>query len=262
MKSNALVNAGEMYLKPILELEEEGVPAMRARLVERFEHSGPTVSQTVARLSRNGYIDLRTDRRLALTAVGRNSAEAVMRKHRLAEVFLFRVVGLGWEFLHLEACRWEHVMSDRVGDLLDGLLNHPHRTPYGNPIAPSDGTVPDDVCTSVSKLTHPRAPGASPVAGTLEWIGEPLQADPVSLRLLSSHGLLPGTSISFTTHGDGVLVRATEGRRGIVIPPAIAAHLFARSAVDSAPIADGDGLTNCECEQMRLLDRVAPGHRP
>ena len=80
-----LIDTTEMYLRTILELEEEGIVPMRARIAERLEHSGPTVSQTVARMEKHGLLTVEPDRHLELTDEGRQKAVEVMRKHRLAE---------------------------------------------------------------------------------------------------------------------------------------------------------------------------------
>src|ERR1700755_1186281 len=103
-----------MYLRTVYELEEEGVTPLRARIAERLRQSGPTVSQTVARMERDGYLTVEGDRHLQLTDEGRHRAIAVMRKHRLAECLLVDVIQLPWEDVHIEACRWEHVMSEAV----------------------------------------------------------------------------------------------------------------------------------------------------
>src|SRR5690348_8919304 len=123
-----------MYLKTILELEEEGVVPKRARIAERLHQSGPTVSQTVARMDRDGLVTVEGDRHLALTDHGRVQAISVMRKHRLAELLLVNVIGLPYEEAHEEACRWEHVMSEAVEQKVYELLGRPTRSPYGNPI--------------------------------------------------------------------------------------------------------------------------------
>ena len=119
---NDLVDTTEMYLRTILELEEEGVPALRARIAERLQQSGPTVSQTVARMERDGLLNVEGDRHLALTDLGRAKAVAVMRKHRLAELLLVNVIGMPYEEAHDEACRWEHVMSEAVEQKVYELL--------------------------------------------------------------------------------------------------------------------------------------------
>src|SRR6478672_2052934 len=123
-----------MYLRTILDLEEEGIIPLRARISERIGHSGPTVSQTVARMERDGLLSVEGDRHLELTELGRHKAIGVMRKHRLAERLLADVIGLDWALVHDEACRWEHVMSETVERRIVELLEHPLHSPYGNPI--------------------------------------------------------------------------------------------------------------------------------
>src|SRR6478736_8227054 len=129
-----LIDTTEMYLRTILELEEEHIVALRARIAERLRHSGPTVSQTIGRMERDGLVVVSGDRHLELTEVGRKRATEVMRKHRLAERLLADVIGLDWAYVHDEACRWEHVMSEQVERRLLDLLGHPTESPYGNPI--------------------------------------------------------------------------------------------------------------------------------
>src|SRR6187401_902943 len=131
---NDLVDTTEMYLRTIYDLEEEGVVPLRARIAERLEQSGPTVSQTVSRMERDGLVIVAGDRHLELTDHGRALAVTVMRKHRLAERLLVDVIGLEWEHVHSEACRWEHVMSEAVERKLVKLLGNPTTSPYGNPI--------------------------------------------------------------------------------------------------------------------------------
>src|SRR3954466_1420848 len=129
-----LIDTTEMYLRTIYELVEEGIVPLRARIAERLHQSGPTVSQTVARMERDGLLTVEGDRHLALTDLGRDRAVSVMRKHRLAELLLVNVIGMPYEEAHEEACRWEHVMSDQVERKVYELLNRPTRSPYGNPI--------------------------------------------------------------------------------------------------------------------------------
>jgi DtxR family transcriptional regulator, Mn-dependent transcriptional regulator len=131
---NDLVDTTEMYLRTIYDLEEEGVVPLRARIAERLEQSGPTVSQTVSRMERDGLLHVAGDRHLELTEKGRGLAIAVMRKHRLAERLLVDIIGLPWEEVHAEACRWEHVMSEEVERRLVHVLDDPTTSPFGNPI--------------------------------------------------------------------------------------------------------------------------------
>src|SRR3954470_8575572 len=129
-----LVDTTEMYLRTILDLEEEGIVPLRARISERLGHSGPTVSQTIGRMERDGLVHVEGDRHLSLSAEGRSRAMHVMRKHGRAERLLADVIGLDWAYVHDEACRWEHVMSEQVERRVLELLDHPTESPYGNPI--------------------------------------------------------------------------------------------------------------------------------
>ena len=176
-----LIDTTEMYLRTVLELEEEGIVPLRARISERLGHSGPTVSQTVGRMERDGLIVVTDDRSLALTDSGRQKAVDVMRKHRLAERLLSDVIGLDWAYVHEEACRWEHVMSELVERRLLELLGHPTESPYGNPIPGLDqlGDVPartfDDGVVGLVRLLNETG---GPVTGTVRRLAEPVQVDP------------------------------------------------------------------------------------
>src|SRR5262249_4992836 len=123
----------------------EGIVPLRARIAERLSQSGPTVSQTVARMERDGLVKVEGDRHLELTATGRSLAIRVMRKHRLAECLLINVIGLPWADVHVEACRWEHVMSEQVERHLVALLGDVSACPHGNPI-PGLAELGAEVC--------------------------------------------------------------------------------------------------------------------
>src|ERR1700674_5716278 len=123
----------EEYLEAIHELEEEGTQVIQARLADRLGHSAPAVSEMIRRLKAEGYLTVE-DRDVKLTTKGRVRAESVVRKHRLAERLLTDIIGLPWHKSHLEACRWEHVMSDEVEERLVILLGNPQTCPHGNPI--------------------------------------------------------------------------------------------------------------------------------
>ena len=130
--AQGLIDTTEMYLRTVFELEEEGIVPLRARIAERLSQSGPTVSQTVARMERDGLLHVAGDRQLALSDTGRTLATRVMRKHRLAECLLVSIIKLPWEEVHIEACRWEHVISESVERHVFELLGRPERCPHGN----------------------------------------------------------------------------------------------------------------------------------
>ena len=223
-KINDLVDTTEMYLRTVLELEEEGVPALRARIAERLHQSGPTVSQTVARMERDGLLTVEGDRHLVLTDLGRSKAVSVMRKHRLAELLLVNVIGLPYEDAHDEACRWEHVMSEAVEQRVYELLGQPTRSPYGNPIPGLDdlGSVPTEVDgdTPERNLAFPGLGGKV----TVTRICESVQTDSDVLRQLHSAGVDPGANVIVAQERDAVMVE--KDGDFVRLPREIASRVF------------------------------------
>ncbi|MGD9607084.1 MAG: iron dependent repressor, metal binding and dimerization domain protein [Leucobacter sp.] len=204
-----LIDTTEMYLRTILELEEEGIVPLRARISERLGHSGPTVSQTVGRMERDGLVVVSDDRHLELTEQGRMKAVHVMRKHRLAERLLSDVIGLEWELVHEEACRWEHVMSEQVERKLLGILGNPTVSPYGNPIPGLDelGVRPAVLPQAVSAVTL-FDDSLGPVTRRIRSLAEPLQVDPQLLVQLAEAGIKPGAEARFSYIDGRVRVEA------------------------------------------------------
>ncbi len=225
-----LIDTTEMYLRTIYELEEEGTVPLRARIAERLGHSGPTVSQTVARMERDGLLSLAGDRHLELSADGRLLATRVMRKHRLAERLLLDVVGLEWEYVHEEACRWEHVMSERVERKILALIGEHRESPYGNPIPGLDelGEPPnEDFRRGVTSLVELALEG--PRVVTVRRIGESAQVEPEALNLLTQAGLMPGQRVRVRREGGRIVVvrEDSEEAAGVSLPEDVAAHVFA-----------------------------------
>ncbi len=226
-----LIDTTEMYLRTIYELVEEGVVPLRARIAERLHQSGPTVSQTVARMERDGLLTVEGDRHLELTPQGNRLAIRVMRKHRLAERLLTDVIGLDWELVHAEACRWEHVMSETVERRLLELLDHPTASPYGNPIPglselgePRDGHPRDDEpMTGVEPLGEVARAGAE-TRVMIARIGEEMQKDEVVMAALRRVGALPDKVVTVAVGAEGVLIGS--GGETAEIDQDIAAHLF------------------------------------
>ncbi|UNX55415.1 metal-dependent transcriptional regulator [Georgenia sp. TF02-10] len=236
-----LIDTTEMYLKTVYELEEEGVVPLRARIAERLGHSGPTVSQTVARMERDGLLVLTGNRQLELTPVGRERAIHVMRKHRLAERLLVDVVGLDWPHVHEEACRWEHVMSEQVERRLLDLLDHPHVDPYGNPIpgleqlGEQPALPPRDEVRALADVVAELVPAGQDGPGdgadghvVLARIGEPLQVDVELLSRMLEAGLRPGARLAVRPRADGDLVslHAPGAETVLDLPEEITRHLF------------------------------------
>ncbi|GAA3699857.1 metal-dependent transcriptional regulator [Zhihengliuella alba] len=223
-----LIDTTEMYLRTVLELEEERIVPLRARIAERLGHSGPTVSQTVARMERDGLLVVSQDRHLELTPAGRQLATEVMRKHRLAERLLSDVIGLDWEYVHDEACRWEHVMSERVERRLYELLGQPSESPYGNPIPGLDalgGPTLGDFAVGVQNLDAALEAGESGPTRILR-LAETIQVDPVLLAQLNEGGIRPGATVTLERAGEYVVVRVEGIEGALELPTEVSAHVF------------------------------------
>ncbi|CAN5233122.1 metal-dependent transcriptional regulator [soil metagenome] len=199
-----LIDATEMYLRTVWELQEEGIPPLRARLVERLHLSAPAVSETVGRLQEEGLVRLDENREVQLTDEGAHLAASVMRKHRLAERLLTDVIGLDWEQAHNEACRWEHVISDMVEARLVEVLGDPATSPFGNPIPAGDAAqVWSDLVTT-------REAAQQNTSGRIARISERLQVDVDMMRQLREQGVTPG-ALAACRIADGSVTLEIEG---------------------------------------------------
>lgn len=223
-----LIDTTEMYLKTIYEMEEDGVVPMRARIAERLGHSGPTVSQTVARMERDGLLFLDDERHLQLSEHGRLTAIRVMRKHRLAERLLVDVIGLELPYVHDEACRWEHVMSERVERRILSVISTTDVSPYGNPIPGLEELgLGSDLAAAEGEHVAGLA-GPEDATATVTRIGEPAQVDPEVVDLLIRAGVRPGARVRFRAEGDRVVLvgEPADGLTPVNVPRGVATHLF------------------------------------
>ncbi len=222
-----LIDTTEMYLRTVYELIEEGVPPLRARIAERLHQSGPTVSQTVARMERDGLLVVESDRTISLTQRGSGLAMGVMRKHRLAECLLTEIIGLEWDKVHDEACRWEHVISTDVERRLVEILHSPTRSPYGNPIPglrelgiDIDDTPFIEGVVSLSQLVK----SGEKVTATLVRMSENVQANAELIEVMANLELKPGATFTAVLVPHGLDVRTDTG--SCLIDDAVAELLF------------------------------------
>jgi DtxR family Mn-dependent transcriptional regulator len=219
LTAHGLIDTTEMYLRTVFELEEEGIVPLRARIAERLAQSGPTVSQTVARMERDGLLHVQGDRHLSLSDVGRTLATRVMRKHRLAECLLVGVIGLPWEEVHIEACRWEHVISESVERRLLELLGYPVRCPHGNLIPgleelglPAEAQVRVRAASQDADEDMTMAAVSGPASGPVivRRISEQIQSDLVLMLRLKHIGIQPGRKVLLASSDGGVQVTCCD----------------------------------------------------
>lgn len=179
----------EEYLETIYNMAMEGSPAIGARLADRFLVAPPTVSNTLNRMRRDGYIDMDQRRIIHLTEKGLHEAERILRRHRLTERFLVDVLGMQWHEVHEEACRLEHYISDAVEARVVGILDHPVTCPHGNPIP---GLVPDARSYLLDKgaIRLPEAHTGDKCQ--LLCVSEIVEDEAELISYLQDHLLLPG----------------------------------------------------------------------
>ena len=175
--------AFEEYCETIFELDEDGVDVIQARIVERLQVSRPAVSEMIKKMGEADLIYFHGTK-IHLTEDGKNLANQVVRRHRLAERFLTDVLGLSWAEAHHEAGRWEHVISPSVEDAFLRILEDPTTCPHGNPIPGTDYQMPE---------------GASALSDIgvgnkfiVERIPEELEFQPGLLEFLEESNLIPG----------------------------------------------------------------------
>jgi DtxR family Mn-dependent transcriptional regulator len=172
------------------------------------------------RLIEDGYVS-RHGRRLDLTESGRALAEKVVRKHRLAERLLVDIIGLDWDKAHIEAGRWEHVISDDVEARLVVLLDNPTTCPHGNPIP---GVTPDGVA---QRRLAEAQPGEHV---RLVRITESVEHEADSLTYLGDNGLTPGTTAVVQSRAPDGTLTLILGEAAIALGPAMTERMFIATA--------------------------------
>jgi DtxR family Mn-dependent transcriptional regulator len=210
----------EEYLETIFALQEEGIPVIQARLAERLDKAAPSVSEMLDRLEADDLIE-RTSRQITMTDKGAAVAQGVVRKHRLAERLLVDIIGLDWEKAHIEAGRWEHVISDDVEERLVVLLGNPTTCPHGNPIPGVEPIGP----------TQRRLDEARPGDRIrLERITESVEHEADSLSYLGAHGLTPGTTAVIQARAPDGTLTLLVGEATIALGPAMSQRMYVASA--------------------------------
>src|SRR5690625_7076017 len=169
-------------------------------------------------MERDGLLHVAADRKLELTEEGLNAAATVMRKHRLAERLLSDIIGLDWPYVHDEACRWEHVMSDQDEERLMVLLDSPSNSPFGNQIPLLEELGGPETGLEPTPYEGEPLTGALQSAGRLEVeaLTEAVQTDPELLEQFAAAGIQPGAVLKAEPADGYVAVRAIE--RGPTLP--------------------------------------------
>jgi DtxR family transcriptional regulator, Mn-dependent transcriptional regulator len=213
----------EEYLTTIYELTEDGITVIQARLAERLGYSAPTVWEMVKRLGLDGYLTV-SGREISLTDAGRALAEGVVRKHRLAERLLTDVIGLPWHKAHLEAGRWEHVISDEVEERLRIILDDPNTCPHGNPIPGTQREASKVVQFALSEAAvgdHIR----------LERVTETVEIDDRAMAYLAQISFITGSVGKVSTKAPDGTMSILIGEQTVAVGAELSTNLYVATSV-------------------------------
>lgn len=133
--------AEENYLKSMLSLENSHGEVSINELSKRLNLKMPTVNGMIKKFAEKGLVHYESYKPIRLTALGKKEASMILRKHRLTEMFLARMMGFGWEEVHEIAEQIEHIQSTKFFDKMDELLGFPKFDPHGSPIPDVNGKV-------------------------------------------------------------------------------------------------------------------------
>ena len=199
--------ASKEYLEAIFELGEEGQRILQARIGERLGLAPATVSEGVKRLAAEGYVTVDGSRQISLTDEGRTVAEALVRRHRLAERMLVDILGIPWRLCHEQAEDWEKVMTPEVEQAILAKLDGEATCPHGNPIPGEPSTVPWSDLKSVAAMEVGQR-------GQLKRLLEDGELDGDVLAYLEQHRLMPGHDLTLVEVApDGTRVLEVDGDR-------------------------------------------------
>ena len=216
--AHTLGHPGAEYLEAIFEMAEERIPPVQARLAEWMGVSPASVSEAVKRLTRDGLLRV-ADRKLEFTKEGESLAVVLVRRHRLAEHFLIRIIGLPWYKAHEEAERWERVISDDVEARMLDILGDPATCPHGNPIPGSSHGVDYSGLIPLKDVS----PGERAV---LRRLTEDLELELEVMRFFEESGLMPGARIDVVSLApDGTMTLEVQGA-SVALGPDLSDNLW------------------------------------
>ncbi len=208
----------EDYLGVIYTLARDGERVIGARLAESLDVSPPTVTATLKRMDRDGWIVLGEDKTIALTETGKAMAMSVIRRHMLTEWMLARVLKLPLSEIHREAHQIEHTLSPEVEERLQSEMEDPRVCPHGNPLPGFEDAV---------SQWQPLSQVGQGALVILQRIHENLEDQYEILSFLEANALQPGAEIRV----EEVLLfnetmRISVGRKTVILGLTLAELLY------------------------------------
>ena len=205
------------YLKQIFLLAESGGSVSTQSLSDRLGVRPASVTGMVRKLAGMGFLEHRKYRGVRLTDAGTRVALELLRHHRLLETYLAETLGYGWDEVHMEAERLEHVISERLEERIAEALGHPTRDPHGDPIPDVDLRMP---------RSGPEVTLAEAVPASWRSVSRVAVQDPDSLNLLGDLGLTPGAEVKVIEQGAGGVRVVVSGRGRYLVPMSLAVEVW------------------------------------
>ena len=213
------------YLQTIYNTTMEGDPVIAASLARRFRVSAPNVAAILRRMEQEGLVERDSHKVIGLTGIGKERAEVVLRRHRLAERLLIELLDLDWIAAHEQAHHLEHAFTTEVEERIDKVLNHPATCPHGNPIP---GGV-RDASSYLRDLDAFRLSDA-PTDERLEvvCISEVVEDETAILRYVGEKGLRPGTPLKVREREPGGAISVDARGHTAVLGLDLASKIWVR----------------------------------
>ncbi|GJQ21278.1 MAG: transcriptional regulator [Bacteroidia bacterium] len=207
----------ENYIKNIYKLQEQEKRVTTSLLSDRLQISQPSVTEMIKKLAEEGTVRYTPYKGVQLTEKGRRKALAIVRRHRLWELFLVEVLKFSWHEIDEEAERLEHSMSEKLEERIDAILGYPSRDPHGDLIPTRDGFLEDRNHIALAKLGN----------GEEAVVTRVSDEHPEVLQYMSKLGISLGTTVRVNERieFDGSL-RVQFGRREQFISAKLAQNIF------------------------------------
>lgn len=211
----------EDYLKTIYRLTSGGKRATTNQISAEIGVTPASVTEMLKKLSKTSppLIEYRRHRGAILTLQGEQVALEIIRHHRLLEMFLQQILGYGWDQVHDEADRLEHVISEEFEERMARALGNPSHDPHGDPIPTRDLILPESSSKNLSSLR----PGQRAIVSRVQ------NTDPELLRYLASLNILPGNQVNildYSTYDGNLTISINEDSETVVLGPPITRQIF------------------------------------
>jgi DtxR family Mn-dependent transcriptional regulator len=208
----------EDYLGAIYALERDGGRVIEAELALWLEVTPATVTGTIKRMMRDGWVTMCEHHEIVFTPEGRNAAKSLVRRHMLAEVMLARALGVEWSRVHQEADDMEHTLSEDTTGKLDAFLEYPSTCPHGNPLPKYEDLLDPLVALDRAEVDR---------SWVVARIDEEAEGDYELMAFLEGHGLVPGAAVSIEEalpFNQTLSVRIDQAE--VVLGTIVATHIY------------------------------------